>query len=220
PNLTLASHLMGLRTVGATPRRDAVMESSKAERGGRVTEGQTRGTRDHRSLPLRGTTALLELEKQQASFDRAGRHWEQTSLSVQAYEQARLRRDSAEKNLERIRYELEKCEIRAPFDGVISGRYVEKGQVIKEDDRKTLFQVTALGPLLARVYVPEWALFGLKVGQRAGVDLTGAGAAGAMGASAPPRAGAGADGAARAIDARVRWINDVLDAASGSDEVL
>src|SRR5262249_25520917 len=211
---------MAERDVGATARRDGVIESIQAERGDRVKEGQTLATLDHGDLLLSEKTAQLELEKEQSSFERAGRLSEQKILSVEDYEQARLRRDSAEKGLERIRYELEKCVIRAPFDGVISGRYVEKGQVIKEDDRKTLFQVTALGPLLARVYVPEWALFGLKVGQRAGVDLTGAGAAGAMGASAPPRAGAGADGAARAIDARVRWINDVLDAASGSDEVL
>jgi RND family efflux transporter MFP subunit len=111
------------------------------------------------------------------------------------------------KELERIQYEIDKGVIRAPFDGIVSGRFVEKGQVIKEDDRRPLFQVTARGPLLARVYLPEWALFGVREGRRVGVTPT----------VAYP---AGGDPAGGGIEAKVRWINHVLDAASGSAEML
>jgi RND family efflux transporter MFP subunit len=205
--MTLASHLMVERDVGVTARRDGVIGTILADRGDRVKENQPLAELEHGDLTLAEKTAELELQKEQSSFERARKLSEQKIMSDEDYEQAHLRRDAAEKNLERIRYELEKCRIGAPFDGVISGRFVEKGQVIKEDDRRILFQVTAMGPLLARVYVPEWALFGLKRGQPARVTPTGS-------PVGDPVAGG------RGIEARVRWINDVLDPASATAEVL
>ena len=206
-SMTLASHLMVERDVGVTTRRDGVIGRILVDRGDRVKENQPLAELEHGDLTLEEKTAELELQKEQSSFERARKLSEQKIMSDEEYEQVRLRRDAAQKNLERIRYELEKCRIGAPFDGVISGRFVEKGQVIKEDDRKILFQVTAMGPLLARVYVPEWALFGLKRGQPARVTPT-----------ASPVGDPVAGG--RGIDARVRWVNDVLDAASATGEVL
>jgi len=200
--LSLDSHLMVERDVGVTTRRDGVIESVLAERGQRVTEGLPLAMMDRGDLLLSEKASELDLAKEQSSFERARRLSEQKIVSDEDYELARLRRDAAEKGLQQIRYELEKCVIRAPFDGVVSGRFVEKGQVIQQDDRRTLFQVTALSPLLARVYVPEWALFGLREGQRARV-------------MSPAAHGGGSD-----VEARVRWINDVVDAASGSVEVL
>ena len=192
------------RNVGVTTRRDGQIEEILADRGQRVKQDDALARLDSGDLVLAEKTAALELEKEQASHDRARQLLDQGIIPAEEYEQARLRRDAAEKSLERIRYEMSKCTIRAPFDGVVSGRYVEKGQVVLQDDRVTLFQVTALRPLLARIYVPEWALFGLKVGQPARVSL-------AVGDSPEGMRGHGA---------RVRWINDVVDAASGSVEAL
>jgi hypothetical protein len=79
---------------------------------------------------------------------------------------------------------------------------------VKEDDRLTLYQVTALEPLLARIYVPEWALFGLKQGQPSRVIP-----------QEGPHAG-GQEAGRGGIAARIRWINDVVDAASATAEVL
>lgn len=204
---TLDSHLMVERNVGVTTRRDGQIEEILADRGQHVRQNDELARLDSGDLVLAEKAAALELEKEQASHERARRLLDQAIIPAEEYEQARLRRDAAEKSLERIRYELSKCTIRAPFDGVVSGRYVEKGQVVLQDDRVTLFQVTALRPLLARIYVPEWALFGLSVGQSARVSLT----------AAPERSGGEA---AAGHPARVRWINDVVDAASGSVEAL
>ncbi|HET9480181.1 MAG TPA: efflux RND transporter periplasmic adaptor subunit [Candidatus Polarisedimenticolia bacterium] len=208
--LVLDSHLMVERNVGVTARRDGVIEAILAERGDRVKEDQPLARLERGDLLVSEGAALLDLEREQASWERAARLHEQSIIPKEEFEQVTLRRDAAGKALERIRYELSKCDVKAPFDGVISGRFVEKGQVVMEDDRRVLFQVTALGPLLARIYVPEWALFGLREGRPARVFLT-------TGPAAPAAPGTGAPGG---IPARVRWINDVIDAASGSGEVL
>ena len=206
-SLVLDSHLLVERDVGVMARRDGVIETVEKDRGAHVREGDILATLERGDLKLSEKAALLELEKENSSFGRAGRLFEQGIVPKEDFEQARLRRDSAEKLLERIRYDLTTCMIRAPFNGVVSGRFVEKGQVIQEDDRRVLFQVTALGPLLARVYVPEWALHSLSEGQKAAVTPS---------AGLTPEA----SDLASVIEARIRWINDVLDAASGSVEML
>jgi RND family efflux transporter MFP subunit len=205
--LLLDSHLLVERDVAVTARRDGFVETIHVDRGQLVTEDDPLATLEHGDLLVSEKEAMLELEKEQASFERAARLHEQEIIPREEFEQARLRRDAAQKALERIRYEIGKCVIRAPFDGVVSGRFVEKGQVIKEDDGRPLFQVTALRPLLARVYLPEWALFGVREGHRVGL---------APAAFFP----AGGDPDGGGIEAKVRWINHVLDAASGSAEML
>ena len=206
-SLLLDSHLMVERDVTVTARRDGFIETIHVDRGDHVTENQKLATLEHRDLVLSEKISLLELEKERASFERAQRLHEQAIMTKEEFEQARLRRDSAEETLERVRYDLDKCEIKAPFEGIVTGRFVEKGQVIKEDDSRPLFQVTASGPLLARVYIPEWALFGMEEGQPVRVALIAAG-------------GGGADGPGSALAAKVRWINHAIDAASGSAESL
>lgn len=205
--LQLDSHLMVERDVAVTARRDGFIETILVDRGDHVTENQKLATLEHRDLVLSERISLLELEKERASFERAQKLHEQAIMTKEEFEQARLRRDAAEETLERVRYDLDKCVIKAPFDGIVTGRFVEKGQVIKEDDSRPLFQVTAMGPLLARVYIPEWALFGMEEGQPARVALNADG-------------GGGADVPESALAAKVRWINHAIDAASGSAESL
>ncbi|MFQ5700319.1 MAG: efflux RND transporter periplasmic adaptor subunit [Acidobacteriota bacterium] len=207
PTLELQSHLMVEQNVGVTARRDGIIEAIHVDRGDQVEEDQRMATLERGDLLLAEKTAQLALEKESSSFNRIEKLYAQRVLSEEEFEQARLRRDAAEKALEKVRYELSKCVIRAPFAGVVSGRFVEKGQFIRADDRKTLFQVTALRPLLARIYVPEWALFGIRPGESARIVPTAA----PMGSL--PRSAGG-------IAARVKWINHVVDAASGSAEAL
>jgi len=95
---------------------------------------------------------------------------------------------------------LDKSFVRAPFDGIVSSRTAVVGQVLIADDLRELFRITALAPLLARVYVPQWAYPYLGRDARAWVRSE------------------VAEGAA--VEARFRWINDVLDPSSGSAEVL
>lgn len=205
--LALPSHLMVERNVGVTARRDGIIEEIRAERGDRVVEDQVLAVLERGDLLVSERAAALERDTENASFERARRLLEQKIIADEEFEQIRLRRNAAEESLDRIRYELSKCFVRAPFEGVVSGRFVEKGQFVRWDDGQVLYQVTALRPLLARVYVPEWALPALHPGQPAAIIATGS------------RQGRGphpGDG----IAARVKWINHVVDAASSTAELL
>jgi RND family efflux transporter MFP subunit len=59
--------------------------------------------------------------------------------------------------------ELEKTEIRAPFDGIVARRYVRVGQSVANGDR--MFWVTAVAPLEVRFTLPEQHLNSVKKGQ-------------------------------------------------------
>jgi membrane fusion protein (multidrug efflux system) len=56
--------------------------------------------------------------------------------------------------------------VRAPFAGVVTEKYARIGQKVIEDKNDPLFKITAVEPLLARVYLPEELLLQVKVGDR------------------------------------------------------
>ncbi len=203
--LALQSHLMVERNVGVTVRRDGIVEEIRVDRGARVREDQVLAVLERGDLLVSERAALLEYETEQAAHDRARKLRDQKIIADEEFEQSRLRLHAAEESLDRIRYDLSKCFIRAPFDGVVTGRFVEKGQFVRQDDRTPVFQVTALGPLLARVYVPEWAVVGLRAGQRARVR---------------PQVMSAAGRSDPEIPARIKWINHVVDAPSASAELI
>jgi RND family efflux transporter MFP subunit len=107
-------------------------------------------------------------------------------------ETAESQRSQAELDLRQAERNLALTRIVAPFDGVISARRARTGRFAAMGD--SLFRVTAMGPLLASVQVPESAAAGLRVGTTAEV--------------------VGLDGTMAA--ARVIRLAPVVDAASGT----
>jgi multidrug efflux pump subunit AcrA (membrane-fusion protein) len=94
----------------------------------------------------------------------------------------------------------EKSFIRAPFSGVVGERYVKLGQRVVEDENMALFRITAMEPLLARIFVPEDKLGIFKTGARSEfVPSTEPG---------------------RRYAARVKWISSTIDPASGTAPAL
>ncbi|MBI3449082.1 MAG: efflux RND transporter periplasmic adaptor subunit [Acidobacteria bacterium] len=198
--LRQASHLFVEKDVAVLTRRPGIISAVRAQRGERVREGQVLCELESRELSLARDVAALDAEQARAEYDRAERLKRESALSTEAYDSARFKLEVAEKSAAMAAQALDKSFVRAPFDGIVSARTAVVGQVLIADDVRELFRVTALAPLLARVYVPQWAYPYLRRGARAWVRSE------------------MVEGAA--VEARFRWINDVLDPASGSAEVL
>ena len=118
------------------------------------------------------------------------------AATVADSEAAEFRFREAVLAVRKARREEELTRIAAPFDGVVTSRNARVGRLVSPGD--TLFRITAAGPLLAQVRVPEAAAAGIRVGSPAKV--------------------AGPDGAA--ADARVIRASPAIDAASGTREVV
>lgn len=72
-------------------------------------------------------TALLARDR----YDRQAMLWEDGIGTESAYVQARYEADAAEARLETLRSRLERTVIRAPITGVLDGRFVELGEMVR-----------------------------------------------------------------------------------------
>jgi membrane fusion protein (multidrug efflux system) len=98
--------------------------------------------------------------------------------------------------LRQAQRDLELTRIVAPFAGVVTGRTARLHRLVSAGD--TLFRLSALGPILAAVHVPEATADGLRIGS--GAEVVGHG-----GTTAP---------------ARIIRASPMIDAASGTREIV
>jgi RND family efflux transporter MFP subunit len=118
------------------------------------------------------------------------------AATVADSEAAEFRYREAALAIRKARREEELTRITAPFAGVVTSRSARPGRLVAPGD--TLFRITAAGPLLAQVRVPEVAAAAIRVGSQARVIGAGGGSA----------------------DARVIRASPAIDAASGTREVV
>ena len=118
-------------------------------------------------------------------------------ISAQELDKARYERDVAAQSLAEARYRLGKTTVKAPFAGRVTLRRVQTGQTVKIAEE--LFTFASFDPLVARIFLPEREVMGLKAGQEVRLSLR---------ASEATR-----------FDGRIRQISPVVDTASGTVKV-
>jgi RND family efflux transporter MFP subunit len=198
--LTFDTSLFVENDVEIKSRLSGIIDEVLVDRGAEVKKGTPLARLDNKDLKLeteRARAAMLEAE---LAFNRAKSLHEQQLLSTSDYDQKRLALDraKAENDLAQVNYE--KSIIVAPFAGIVVERYAHLGQRVVEDDNVTLFRITAMTPLLARIYVPEEQIPMLTVGREA--DFLPAPAA------------------SQKVAARIKWISSVIDPANGLAQVI
>lgn len=170
--------------------------SIRVEVGDRVNAGQLLATLEDSDARIDVAAAEPEAEIAASNLRRVQELRKTGAVSEAELEDAIYQSRTADAAVEKARLNLSRTEIRAPFAGVVSRRYVRVGDVV--DDKTPLFRVTALAPLRARLLVPE-----SKVA--------------AFGAGAPVRLTA-ADGTTGT--ARVILVGPTVDPGSGTREVI
>ena len=170
--------------------------SIRVEVGDRVAEGHLLATLEDEDARLQVEAAEPEAEIAAANLRRVEELAKSGAVSEAEREDALLRSRTADATLAKARLNLSRTQVRAPFSGVISRRYVRVGDIV--DDRTPLFRVTALAPRRARLLVPESEVGAFEVG--APVTLT------------------AADG--NRETARVLLVGPTIDAGSGTREVI
>ena len=105
--------------------------------------------------------------------------------------------DRSKADIRVLQVELEKTHIRAPFHGVVAGRYIREGQNLLKDEK--CFRLSQLGPLQIHFQVPESSARRPMAGDRVRGEL--------------------ANGAHKSFEARIRRVSPTVDAASGTYDV-
>jgi RND family efflux transporter MFP subunit len=181
-----------VRLPGTVEARDAslvaaevegLVEDLAAREGETVRRGAPLAVLRRTNLELQARRARGELEEARARLDLAESNYERSRelredgvISEREYDDAfselaawKGRIDSLVALIERVEIDLERCVIRAPFDGVVVEERTETGQWISVGD--AVAEVVSLDRLEVRVDVAERYFPELAVGTRASVSF-------------------------------------------------
>lgn len=200
PTIAFDAALLVENDVEIKTRLTGIIDKIYAERGAWVKKGQALAELDNRDLKLQVKKAEVHLQELKAEYERAKSLHDEKLLSESEYDAKRLSYQRVAAELEIAKVEYEKSIIRAPFAGVVGERFVKLGQRVVEDENVALFRITAMEPLLARIFVPE---------EKLGVFATGARSE--FVPSTQPN---------QRYPARVKWISSTIDPASGTAPAL
>ncbi len=140
-----------------------------AEENMAVRKGQLLARIDQDEIRARVEVSKVALDEAQTAFERAEALQRANLLSVEAFEQARSRLDSARAEASGNEILFRYTEIRAPFSGLIVRRYIKFAENLTVN--QPLFRISDFDPLLCPIQVPERELPRLAPGQRAHVRV-------------------------------------------------
>lgn len=171
------------------------VDAIHVELGDRVRRGQALATLDDEMAALEVELARPEAEETERQLQRLSELHERGIITPSEYDEALYAHRRAQAAFDLAELYLARTRVRAPFDGIVSRRYVREGELV--DDRTPLFRITAPAPLRARLLVPEDGADAFSAG--AAVRLTG--------------------GSLTAVG-RVLIVGPTVDPASGTREVI
>ena len=181
-------------------RMGGMVEKIFVDRGSRVKKRDPLLRLRNRDLKLLLQKAEIVARQRVADFERFRELYEEKTVSAAQFEESELAMESARVDVEIAREELGKSIVRAPFSGVVIDRFAKVGQKVIEDENVPLFQVTALSPLLARLYLTEDVARSLHAGDPVKVRPR-----------YLPSAG---------VEGTIDWVSGVVDASSGTCQAI
>jgi membrane fusion protein, multidrug efflux system len=175
-----------------------VVLSLGAEEGQFVRKGQVLAKLDAERHAVLLRQAETELERLKLQDARNESLFQRQLIARNSYEQNKSDLATRKAEVDLARLSLSKCAVIAPFDGVVTRRWVKQGQLLKVNE--VAFEIADFRELKARLRVPERASAALKPGQI--VDYA---------ADALP---------GESFPARVERVSPVVDAASGTVDIV
>ncbi len=200
PSLTLDTVLIVENDVEIKTRLTGIIEEILVERGSKVNKGDPLARLQNDDLALEVQKAKVQMLEQESKYQRAKSLFDQKLLSASEYDEKRLAYEQSVAEYDLSKVNFEKSIIKAPFRGVVVERYVKSGQRVVEDENVALFRITAMEPLLARLFIPEEQMAGILSGQKVEFIPT--------------------FDSSKRYAARIKWISAAIDPASGTVSVM
>ena len=194
--LALPSQLYVERDAAIYARSPGVVESIMADLGSRVSAGQSLARLESTDQGIALAQAEEKFANTKQSVERQRALKAAGVVTTADSERVEFEHRDAMLRLRQAQRDLELTRIVAPFAGVVTGRKARLHTLVSAGD--TLFRLTALGPVLAAVHVPEATADGLRIGSDA--EVVGHGGATAQ--------------------ARIIRASPMIDAASGTREII
>jgi membrane fusion protein (multidrug efflux system) len=164
------------------------------EEGSRIGRGQVLAqlVKDDTEIALK--KAQVRLENARINYERAEQEVADHLISREQFDKDHLDLQIAQQELAEAQWRLDKTTIRAPFGGRVTERFMKLGQHVRPGDQ--LFTVSDFDPLIAKIFLPEKDVYGLKEGRDVRITLK---------ANEQTR-----------FSGRIRQISPVVDTATGT----
>ena len=152
-----------------------VIDSLKVAPGARVARGEVLATIDAREIRARLDSAVAAQDQAKKDFARIERLLQSGSSTRQEFEAAMTRLRTADAGLVEARTMLQYTEIAAPFDGVVTRKLIEVGDLATPG--KPLLEMENSSLLRFECQIPEALIDRVQMGAELPVAIDAAGAA-------------------------------------------
>lgn len=142
-----------------------IIEELTVEEGDVVQEGQILAKIDDEQYRIEANRAKATLSRLENEFQRNKELFEKNLISAENFQNSQYEYESQKATHELAILNLENTSVQSPISGVISERFVKKGNMIGADQQ--LYRVTDFSPLTAVLHVPEHEMSKIRKNQRA-----------------------------------------------------
>ena len=184
--------------VGGTVSRVLVNE------GDRVGKGQLIATLDTEQLTHNHASARAALKQAEDAYKRMEELHGKGSLPEIKWVEAQTALERARASEQMARKQLADCRLYAPFSGVISKKFAEKGQNVGAGTQ--VVKLVAVGRMKVKIAVPESEMAQITVGQKADITVEALGGAAMRGTVTEK--GVTADPLSRSYDVKISVPNE------------
>jgi membrane fusion protein, multidrug efflux system len=151
--LSYTANMIAWEEVNLAPSKPGRIKEIFVEEGDRITKGQELVKMDKTEL----TQALLQLEDARTNFHRMDTLYELNSISKQQYDQAKTQYEMALANIEFL---TENTTLTAPFNGIVTKKYFEDGEIYSgtpttQDGKSAILNIMQISPMKTMVGISE-----------------------------------------------------------------
>ena len=147
-----------------------ILQDLRVKEGEQVNKGEVLAKIDDGGL----SSELAQLETQatlaKTTFERQKRLWEQNIGSEMQYLEAKTNYESMQNSVNRLKSQLDKTIVRAPFSGIIDEVLTEEGEVVNPGQSQ-LFRLVSLKNMYVEADVPEGYLNKINKGTEVLVEI-------------------------------------------------
>lgn len=139
------------------------------EEGDLVEAGQVIAKIEDEQYRIEAARAKATLDRLESEFNRNEQLFDRNLVSAETFQNAQYEYESQKAEYELAQLNLEYTTIKSPIGGVVSERFVKKGNMVRTDEE--VFHVTDFSPLQAILYVPEHEMSKIRKDQTAQIQV-------------------------------------------------
>lgn len=200
--LNLVGSVAANESATIRPETTGLVRSIHFDEGQRVTRGDLLVKIDDSELRAQSAQSEAAFRLAELNLQRAEKLWETRSNSMADLDRARSEFTSAKSDRDLIKVRLDRCEIRAPFDGVLGARTLSPGDYV--NSQSIITTIDDLSRLKIDFQAPERFLAKIQRGTKFNV------------VARPESAG---DGGSVQLAGEVYFVSSVIDRATRASEV-